>query len=424
MKKQLLLLPILFLIAGCLLPGCTKSDSNLVPYTYYKPFYKSKAAVRANIKSSAATPISQAGKIFIQGNNLFMVDLNKGVHIIDITNISQPQNIAFIPVPGCNDIAVRGNYLYVDFGQDLLTIDISNPVSAFIKKSVSKVFPENYALGYSPDTSKVFAGYQRVDTVFAKHFKIQNLLYDNANTSYYYGSASSTSASSAFGATTTNGTGGSMSRFGLLNDRMYAVSYYDLKVFNTTEAANPTFIKKLTLSQGSIETIFPYGDNLFIGSQSGMFIYNASNPDDPAKLAQFTHVRSCDPVIADENTAYVTLHGGTSCGGFSNQLDVLDITKLTSPVLVKTYALTSPRGLSKDGKLLFICDGKDGLKIFDATKADQILPIKTVPDIDAQDVIVYKKTAIVTATGGLYFIDYTDPANAKITSSIQIHKTE
>ena len=52
-------------------------------------------------------------------------------------------------------------------------------------------------------------------------------------------------------------------------------------------------------------------NRLFIGSQTGMFIYNLSNPDNPVQDGQFNHVRSCDPVIADEKYAYVTLRSGS-----------------------------------------------------------------------------------------------------------------
>lgn len=409
--KHVILLLSMFFLAFCLLPGCTKNDLNMVHYTYYKPIYKSKAEVRATIKSGPVADIRKAGKIFIQGNYLFLADTDKGVHIIDITNPNQPQKIAFIPVPGCNDIAIRGTYLYVDFGTDFLTINISNPNAAYIKKSISNVFPQNYTLGYSPDTSKIVAGYVKVDTLIAQP-KHPN------NTGVVYNSVSASSSSNT--STATNGTGGSTSRFGLLNDRMYAVSYYDLKIFNTTDASNPVYVKNSTLAQGSIETIFPYKNNLFIGSQNGMYIYDTANPDDPKKLSLFTHARVCDPVIADGNTAYVTLHGGTTCGGFTNQMDVLDITSLTNPTLIKTYGLSSPRGLAKDGNLLLICDGVDGLKIFNAVDANNILLIKTVSGLDAQDVIAYKNTAIVTTTKGLYFVDYQNVMNAKVAAIIPV----
>ncbi len=409
MKQPILFLSMFFMASISLLTSCSKED-NSEHYTYYKPVFKSKAEVRANIKSGPVRNVVEAGKIFIRDNYLFLVDVNRGVHLVDVTNISQPRKVAFIPIPGCADIAVRGNYLYADCDKDLVTIDISNPASASLKKVIPNIFPEKFYYnyyGYSADTTKMVADWIRVDTTYVKT--------NSPNALYAVNSSSSSS-------TTTNGTGGSTSRFGLLNDRMYAVSNFDLKVFNTANASNPVFVKKTSLNQGNIETIFPYGNNLFIGSQSGMFIYNTTNPDDPAKLAQFTHVRSCDPVIADGNTAYVTLHGGTSCGGFSNQLDVLDITSLTNPVFVKTYALTSPRGLAKDGKLLLICDGTAGLKIFSAADAGNILLLKQVPNMDAQDVITYKSTAIVTTTKGLYFVDYRNLLNAKITAIIPVDK--
>lgn len=412
MKNRILLLSILFIAFSFLLPACKRDAPTLVPYTYYKSVFKSRAEVRANIKSVPPRNVMQAGKISIQNNTLFLVDVNSGIHVIDITNISQPQNIAFIPIPGCNDLTIRGNYLYADLGTDLVTVDVSNPTSATLKNVVPNVFPYNYSLGYPPDTSKVFAGLIRVDTAITNN--------TNKNILVYFFSTPAASQASYTTVSTTNGVSGSTSRFGLLNDRMYAVGTADLKIFNTANASSPTFIKKTSLNQGNIETIFPYGNNLFIGSQSGMFIYDASNPDSPTKLSQFTHAKSCDPVIADGNTAYVTLHAGSACGGFSNQMDVLDITSLTNPVFIKTYALTSPRGLAKDGNLLLICDGSDGLKIFNAATANNISLVKQVPITDAQDVIAYKNTAIVTATNGLYFVDYRDPANAKITGFISV----
>lgn len=419
MKNHILLLSLLFLTGNLLLSSC-KKDTNVEHITFYKPIYKSKAEVRANIKSSAVRNIIQAGKIFIQHDYLYLVDVNRGVHVIDISNISNPHKVAFILIPGCNDIAIRGNFLYADCGRDLVTVDVSNPTSACLKTYTANVFQERYYFNsyngyyYNTDTAKAVADWIRVDTSIVKN--------QNKTLVYTTPASSTISINSASSATSvTNGTGGSMSRFGLLNNRMYAVSSFDLKIFNTVDASNPVFVKKTTLTQGNIETIFPYNNNLFIGSQSGMFIYDTANPDNPAKLAQFTHVRSCDPVIADEKTAYVTLHSGTTCGGFTNQMDVLDITSLTNPVLIKTYALTSPRGLAKDGSFLLICDGTDGLKIFNAADATNISLLKTVPNMDAQDVITYKRTAIVTTTKGLYFVDYHDPANAKITNIISVN---
>ena len=161
-------------------------------------------------------------------------------------------------------------------------------------------------------------------------------------------------------------------------------------------------------------------NNLFIGSQTGMFIYNISNPDNPVQQGQFNHVRTCDPVIADNNYAYVTLRSGTTCQGFTNQLDILNLSNLSNPVLVKTYQLTSPHGLSKDGNTLFICDGKEGLKIFDASNVSNLQLVKQISGIETYDVIAWNDNALVVAKDGLYQYDYSDLNNIRLRSRIAV----
>lgn len=154
-----------------------------------------------------------------------------------------------------------------------------------------------------------------------------------------------------------------------------------------------------------------------------MFIFNiTSSPASPAKVGEFTHARSCDPVIADDSFAFVTLHSGTTCLGFNNELDVVKLNDLSNAELVKTYNMTSPQGLSKDGKLLFICDGTDGLKVYDASDVQALQLVKQFTGIETYDVIANNKIALVVAKDGLYQYDYSDPANIHSVSKINISK--
>jgi hypothetical protein len=209
-----------------------------------------------------------------------------------------------------------------------------------------------------------------------------------------------------------------MSRFAMLSQRLYTVSYSDLKVFNTTNPATPAYSRSLSLPNGNIETIFPYQDKLFIGSATGMFIYGTQNADQPQQLGQFTHARACDPVIADNNTAYVTLRGNGTCGGIQNQLDVIDISNIASPKLIKSYLLNAPQGLSKDGNVLFICDGSAGVKVFDATLSTQLVQLKQLACNQPTDVIALQGVAIVIASDGLHLIDYSNLSDIREVSHI------
>jgi hypothetical protein len=219
----------------------------------------------------------------------------------------------------------------------------------------------------------------------------------------------------------TIGIGGSMARFTIVNDYLYAVSNSDLYSVTINNPANPVQTATINLGWG-IETIYPFQNNLFIGSMTGMFIYSLSDPARPIELGRFNHARSCDPVIADGNYAYVTLRSGTNCNTNTNQLDVIDITNLSAPALKKTTGMTNPHGLSKDGNVLFICDGKAGLRIYNASVPEALQPIKHIQGIETFDVIARNGKAIVVAKDGLYQFDYTNLQNIHQLSKLSIGK--
>ena len=108
------------------------------------------------------------------------------------------------------------------------------------------------------------------------------------------------------------GIGGSMARFTIRDDYLYTVDSYDLKTFDIRDRLNPKITSEVNLGWG-IETIFPYGENLFIGAQSGMHIYGLENKEEPNYISSYEHVTSCDPVVVQDSYAYVTLRGGSEC---------------------------------------------------------------------------------------------------------------
>jgi hypothetical protein len=417
--KRLLVFTILvsFVMTGCMKDTATRH------YTFFRPVYKTKDEVIAGIKSNAAVAIQQTGKIVVKDHYVFLNDVDKGIHVIDILDPAKPAIIAFIDIPGCVDFAVNGNYLYADCYTALVTIDITDPAQVRLKQFLNGVFPQRYYQGFIPDTSKIIREWIRVDTAVTERFS--GTLTNSGDSNRFFLSAFNSMPSASAAASLAGvGISGSLARFTLLNSRLYTVSKSDLKVFNLTAPGSPLYVNSVALLQGNIETIFPYKNNLFIGAQTGMSIYDATNPDQPKKLSQFTHARACDPVIADDNYAYVTLHTGSNCAGTMNVLDVIDIKNLANSVLVKTYPLTSPQGLSKDRDLLLICDGKDGLKIFNAASATGLVLVKQVTGLESTDVITMQGLAVVIAKDGLYCIDYSDPLNARVISKIAVAQTK
>jgi len=390
--------------------ACTKTSVK-EHYVLYRPLYKTKDAVRTNIRNSQSEAILKPGKLVWKDNYIFLNDVDRGVHIIDISNPAQPKTVSFIHIPGCVDLAINGQYLYADCYTDLVTIDISNPLQIAVKQFLPGVFPHRRYDNFVQDTTKVVTEWVRVDTVVGRDFDDIYRSRGELLTGAFF--SASSSALNAGNPMTGKGIAGSMARFALLGQRMYTVSDRDLKTFNIANAAAPAYVSAVATLNGNIETIFPYEDKLLIGSQTGMFIYHTQNIDKPQLQGQFTHVRSCDPVIADNGFAYVTLRGGGFCGGISNQLDILNIADMSNPKLVKSYTLSSPAGLSKDGDFLFICDGMQGLRILNVASPASIVAVKQITGFDAYDVIAFNGLAITVAKDGLHLVDYTNTANAK-----------
>ncbi len=199
-----------------------------------------------------------------------------------------------------------------------------------------------------------------------------------------------------------SGTGGSMARFTIAGNRLFLLSQNDLHAFDLS-GGTVTHQSKQQVGT-DIETIFPYKNYLFIGSTNGMYIYDQATPA-PSRLSVYTHVVSCDPVIADSTFAYVTLRTGTTCWGTVNQLEVIDISNVTNPVLKNAYTMTQPRGLGKKGNLLYVCDG-DNLKVMDASNPNALTLKYSHPVPEAYDVIPVKDFVIVSAKDGIYQMRY------------------
>jgi hypothetical protein len=67
-----------------------------------------------------------------------------------------------------------------------------------------------------------------------------------------------------------------------------------------------------------------------------------------------------------------------------------------------------------------VCDGNDGLKVFDATDANNIQLKNKISMEEAFDVIAINNLAIVSAKSGLYQYRFTNASDVKLLSRIRV----
>jgi hypothetical protein len=400
LQSLLFVLTISFIYTSCVTDKCRQ----LYTYRFYKPIYLSYEDLRAAVSNMPPAELEGVGKIYYKAPYIFVNEVNKGIHVIDNSNPSVPLNIGFINIPGNLDIAIKGDVLFADSYIDLVAIDISNPVSAKEIWRDQEVFSGRNYNGWVGDPSLgVVTDWVESDTTIEQDCNSYNnwLLYEDGfamASSFSGGGSSSTSAPGI-------GIAGSLSRFGISTDYLYCLAEQSIVLFNIQNEKTPINSGNVS-SVWNAETLFPYLNYLFIGTTTGVSIYNNSIPNSPSLIATIPHVTGCDPVVVQGDYAYSTIHGGNICGQNANELNVIDIKNMSAPITSATYQMSNPYGLGIDGNLLFVCDDAAGLKMYDATNANQLELIQTVSAGNTRDVIPLGGKLILVSTNGIYQYDY------------------
>lgn len=217
-------------------------------------------------------------------------------------------------------------------------------------------------------------------------------------------------ANSPSSASSGNGTGGSLARFTVVGNYLYLANYTSVEVYDISNPAATAKVASVPVGFG-IETIFPYKDKLFLGSVDGMYIYSLTNPASPVRLGSARHVRSCDPVVANDSVSYVTLRGGSPCGPAQDGLYIYDIRNITAPVQKAMLSIGTPHGLGLKDTVVFVCRAAQGLSAVSVkqTNAPRLMYTKT--DAHYLDVIPYGNLLICYVSNGLILYDISDLNN-------------
>ncbi|MEN8251322.1 MAG: hypothetical protein ABFS32_20490 [Bacteroidota bacterium] len=409
--------------------GCTDTCQTTTTYISYEPVLESMSALRNDVDILPPQPRALQGKIYIYGDYLLLGDPGKGIHIFNNSDQTNPDAVSFLNIPGNVDMAVRDGRLYADSYVDMVVFDMRDINNITLVNRVENAFPNyNQQFGLWLDTDEVVTSMREVSTE-----EITTDCSDSGPGMIFWGGvredmlmvdAGSAPSAVNMAAAPSVGIGGSMARFTIVSDYLYTVDDYMMHIFSLAAPDDPVEVNEVNLGWG-IETIYPFKNNLFIGSRTGMFIYNINDPANPLKMSGVQHINTCDPVVANDDYAFVTLrseNSNTWCGdNFTNQLDVIDISDITNAKLLHTYDMLSPYGLGLDGNTLFVTEGNHGLKVFDVTdvaKIDENM-IHHITGFNAFDVIPYNGTLILTGNDGLYQFDYTNMDEIKMLSLIE-----
>ncbi len=398
-KNALLLLSSLTLLLFSCDSNDNEEDGEFADFLVARPITMTRAEFANSIDIISPIAIEESGKIYAYEDYIFVNDKYKGVHVIDNSNPESPQKISFIQIAGNVDISIKDNFLYADSIMDLLVLDISDINNIEIVNRLENVLRDNVVwpaaeifeweeIDYE---NEILVGWEttverrRIDEVVQP-----DILFEDA------------AATNESGNT---GQGGSLARFKIVGDYLYAVDSHKINVFDISNLEAPEDLEDV-FAGFDIETIFNRGEHLFLGSMRGMYIYNISNPAVPTFVSEFQHGTACDPVVVDENYAYVTLRGGNFCGATESGLYIIDITTIEEPELMVIYPMDEPYGLGIKDDKLFVCDGGSGLKVYDKSEVPDLPQLNHFEDIVTFDVIPLEEQLLMVGDGILYQYSY------------------
>ncbi|TVZ27040.1 hypothetical protein JM83_2049 [Gillisia sp. Hel_I_86] len=389
-------LPVLALFT-MIFVSCEEDEILMEEYNVAIPIIQSKADFRASISIDDPKKIEQSGKIYVYEDYIFVNDNGKGVHILDNSNFS-PVKLKFLNIPGNTDIAIKGDLLYANSKMDLVIFDISDLNNIKLKDRVEEVFEDEllrptenvqeYDFSNYNSNEDIVIGY----TIETREREVPTDVYNGQpqpNFSEFDGS----------------GTGGSMARFNISDNFLYVVGEYNLSVFDISNPTSPTITSQEQVGW-QIETIFNKEGYLYLGSATGLYIYNIENPGTPVYASEIQHIYGCDPVVVQDDLAYVTIRGGNICGQEFSQLEIIDVSDKKNPQSLQIYEMESPYGLGVKDNRLFVCDGEFGLKIYDTSKSPELDMIDHFEEFTAYDVIPMENVLIMIGNNVLSQYSY------------------
>ncbi|MFK7936973.1 MAG: LVIVD repeat-containing protein [Saprospiraceae bacterium] len=386
MKSLLfLLLPI-----GLLLSSCSKDLTRVeVTYTKATALYGDLNEIRSTPLIGEVQEVINPGKIFTSADVLLVGEEGKGIHVIDNSNPENPVPTSFINIPFNREFFVRNNIVYAESHYDMVKIDISNLQQPTLVDRVENAFAQEFA----DNDGRTLIGFdfERVTEELDPDDNIYNLITAGEQEFFYFDFNQRLIPESAVPSSfagSSNSSVGSVNRITYYKEHVYVVSRSELSTFS--DAGKFELLNK-NQTGWDMETVFPHQDRLFVGTRQSVDIYDLADLSNPQQAGSFWHATSCDPVYPDGDVAYVTLRTGdiSNCPGDENALVVLDINDIQFPQSIQEITMESPYGITLIGDRLFVGEGANGLKIFDASDRRNIALIKHDKNIEAYDVIAH-----------------------------------
>lgn len=131
----------------------------------FEPITIDRETFESTITVSGPRDIEEAGKIYVNGDMVYINEVQKGFHVLDNRDPENPKNISFIEIPLATDLAIRNNTIYVHHAVDLVAMHYSMGAIEIVHRERNVFPPLNSPDGFMAQDfdvaqDKIIIGYQ------------------------------------------------------------------------------------------------------------------------------------------------------------------------------------------------------------------------------------------------------------------------
>ncbi len=405
---------------GCLKDVCTRT----VSFTRVVPIYEKMEAIRGKgILFGLPRPIQSPGRVEGIGTQLFINEQGQGIHVFDNTDPSNPISAGFLEIPGNYNFMVNNGFLYANSYVDLLIFELApltpgtmpDQISYMPTNRLSNVFN---AFWEKEQTGEIAFSYKTepitmvLDCASDAEFLSNNegQLVAVVDKDFFNGNEFAL-ANSLDSATIADGytrflTDASIAQFTILEGKLYGLDNETLNIIDLQNPAQPEFLSsqlflleamKLSNFKNSLAATNPFGTTIFDVSNGIMVA--GSNP-----LSQVT---PCDYFAYKDDLVFYSKNTDNQCYTERTELVVTGLTTNNPAFITGIYPMEDPHGLAVQDGYLYLCDGVNGLKIYDISN-EELLSDKLVAnakDMNALEVMPLESPSdllIVKGADGIY----------------------
>ncbi len=345
--KKLLLNGVIFLGLIAVLIGCRSECKQTLYYTANVPVYASKASIRDAVTVETSLAVDSVAEMLSYKETLFLRNGTDGIHVIDNTDPSNPDNHAYIKIVPCFAMETNDDQLYVIQGTDLVVFDLSDVRNPVVKHRVNDLYNSDFAKGDS-----FVVGYEQQEVV-----KVLNDFSCSDQFIFPEDEVIRGAISTPHGQITVH------------KDHIYTADNQSVVTLALNGSAAPGFTSRMAAFNNIPDArLYILLDSILLfGTGSGLMALDiTTNPASPVNTGGFFPAGGCNPIAIWDSLTFAPMFNDLQedesfC--FSNpMISVVDV--VTRRPISRVTGYSQPYYMHYHNNRVLLCNGFEGFRIF------------------------------------------------------------